>query len=286
MAKNSEHEEWVFTPHCERFQPDGIVADLGNELLQTILAVMQDGICILDRDLNIVYANPAMACWFPGGDDMVGSKCYASYHGLPSYCDECSTILAFETKKPQTVLKSYDRPGEGLGWHRVYSVPVMDGHGAPALVIEYIREITLQRKAESMVEFSETQNRALMEFLEHKERERESFERTIVSNVELCVKPVLTYLENELGTERMELVKRHLDSAMRGLSKTSTLHSSALSPRELEVAELIRENHVSKEIARKLSITKKAVDFHRTNIRKKLGLKPDESLRIFLNNNR
>lgn len=283
MPKNSKSESWVFTPHHEKLPYNGDAANLGNELLQTVLAVVQDGICILDRELNIIYANPAMALWFPNAAGVAGTKCYASYHNLPHPCDECPSITAFETKEPQSVVKSYDRPGGGLGWHRVYSVPVIDSHGEAALVIEYNREITLQKKAENMAEFTDSQNKTLMEFLEQKERERETLEQTLVNNVELCIKPVLTYLESELGPDSMEMIKRQLDSAIKGLGTNTAFPSSVLSPRELEIAELIKENYASKEIAQKLSITKKAVDFHRTNIRKKLGVKPSESLRMHLN---
>jgi Response regulator containing a CheY-like receiver domain and an HTH DNA-binding domain len=281
----SAADEWVFTPRSGTLRHDGIVKSLGNELLQTILNVVQDGICIIDRDLDIIYANPAMACWFPVNKGVIGTKCHQSYHQLPCPCDECPSITAFETGEPQTTVKSYDKPGKEIGWHRVFSVPILDGKGDPVLVIEYIREITSQRRAEDISEFSEAQNRMLMDFLEQKERERETFEQTVVNNVELCVKPVLNYLESALGRENMELVKRQLDSALSGLRKNTSFPSSVLSPRELEVAHLIKENLASKEIAKKLAITKKAVDFHRTNIRKKLGLKPDESLRIFLDLN-
>ncbi len=281
----SNADEWVFTPHYETFRYDGIVKSLGNELLQTILAVVQDGICIIDRDLNIIYANPAMTSWFPVNKGVIGTKCYHSYHQRSCQCDECPSVTAFETGEPQTTVKSYAKPGEEIGWHRVFSVPVFDSKGDSVLVIEYIREITSQKRAESMSEFSEKQNQMLMDFLERKEREREVFEQTVVNNVELCIKPVLNYLENALGRENMELVKRQLDSALSGLRKNTSFPSSVLSPRELEVAHLIKENLASKEIAKKLAITKKAVDFHRTNIRKKLGLKPEDSLRIFLDLN-
>lgn len=42
-----------------------------------------------------------------------------------------------------------------------------------------------------------------------------------------------------------------------------------LTPREWEVAKLLAQGLTSKEIAETLSISKKAVDFHRGNIRKK-----------------
>ena len=44
-----------------------------------------------------------------------------------------------------------------------------------------------------------------------------------------------------------------------------------LSCREQEIASLVREGMTTKGIALQLCISMKAIDFHRTNIRKKLG---------------
>ena len=47
---------------------------------------------------------------------------------------------------------------------------------------------------------------------------------------------------------------------------------SKFTPREIEVADLIRDGKTSKEIAVLLNVTPSAVHLHRHHIRKKLGL--------------
>ncbi|HZK76491.1 MAG TPA: tetratricopeptide repeat protein [Candidatus Kapabacteria bacterium] len=55
-----------------------------------------------------------------------------------------------------------------------------------------------------------------------------------------------------------------------------------LSPMEIRISTLIRMNLKSEEIARLFCVTERAVEFHRLNIRKKMGLKTKDNLSIVL----
>ncbi|MCO5238671.1 MAG: response regulator transcription factor [Chitinophagaceae bacterium] len=57
-----------------------------------------------------------------------------------------------------------------------------------------------------------------------------------------------------------------------------------LSQREVEIIDLIKQGHSSKEIAQSLNITLKTVEVHRHNILKKLNLKNTAALVNFINN--
>jgi|GEM_PF-7012643 len=55
-----------------------------------------------------------------------------------------------------------------------------------------------------------------------------------------------------------------------------------LSPMEIRISTLIRMNLKSEEIARLFCVTERAVEFHRLNIRKKMGLKTKDNLSLAL----
>ena len=61
--------------------------------------------------------------------------------------------------------------------------------------------------------------------------------------------------------------------------------TDTLTSREMQVANLIKKGYSSKQIADELFVTKKAVDYHRTNIRKKLGLDAKTNLQVYLEMN-
>jgi DNA-binding NarL/FixJ family response regulator len=55
-----------------------------------------------------------------------------------------------------------------------------------------------------------------------------------------------------------------------------------LSPTELHICAVLHESFLSWEIAMQLSITERSVENHRSNIRRKLGLSPEQNLQMFL----
>jgi DNA-binding CsgD family transcriptional regulator len=56
-----------------------------------------------------------------------------------------------------------------------------------------------------------------------------------------------------------------------------------LTPTEIQIADLIRDGKSTKEISSLLNLSTKAIDFHRNNIREKLGLKCSKvSLKSYL----
>ena len=277
---------WTFIPQLKSFQGNKLIDSLEDDLLQTILAIIQDGICILDNKLSIIYSNPAMNCWYSDVIDIKGRKCFEVYHKKTTPCKVCPVRKAFESKNPETEIVPYhSKDNSNSGWQRLYCAPVFDDKGEVVLVIEYIRNITNERRVALSSELIERQNKVLMNFLEQKEKERVVVEQNIVNNVEQSMKPILSYLKNILGDNSVEMVRRQLDFTIQSLTQKKSYMIERLSTRELQVAKMIRDKYLSKEIADQLMISKKSVDYHRTNIRKKLDLKPNDNLQRFLEAN-
>lgn len=103
------------------------------------------------------------------------------------------------------------------------------------------------------------------------------------------IRPVLDYLKKRLPEKDYGLVSSIIEQSFFPLlpdeKPPAVPLAQQLTAREYQVAVLIKEGLSSKEIADQLFITKKAVDYHRANIRKKLNLSPGDNLQVYLEMN-
>jgi PAS domain S-box-containing protein len=138
-------------------------------------------------------------------------------------------------------------------------------------------ERSLRRQADALSD----SNIALRVILEQRNRDRADLERTIAGNVETIVLPMLARLTRPLAAAPEAI---YLDAAVQSLREvvsplTQALDladgpGSRLTPREREIAGLIRVGRSTSEIAEALYISPTTVSFHRKNLRRKLGLGP------------
>jgi len=101
-------------------------------------------------------------------------------------------------------------------------------------------------------------------------------EERFLSNVKELVLPYIQKLkETELvGMQAtyVEIAESNLNDIMSPFLQKITSRYRNFTPKEIQVASLIKEGRRTKEIAQILGISKSAIDLHRNSIRNKLGL--------------
>jgi len=141
--------------------------------------------------------------------------------------------------------------------------------GEEEYTLASFRDINARKLAEIELE---KKNITLREILSHIEEEKRNYKHEIGRIVENSLLPSLKKLVKENGqinASYYELIEENLQSL--ALSAGSDLKSlSRLSPRELEICNLIKSGASSKDIATNLNISLITVNKHRERIRKKL----------------
>ena len=134
------------------------------------------------------------------------------------------------------------------------------------------KERELRTKAQNLAEANTT----MKVLLNTMEKDQEELKERFLDNIKAQVFP---YLEKLKKTELTDVQKGFLKTAEACLDDIASpfvqkLTSSYLNltKKELQIAALIKEGKATKEIAELLNAKQRVVEFHRENIRKKLGL--------------
>jgi len=129
--------------------------------------------------------------------------------------------------------------------------------------------IVLQKQKKDL----EQKNIALSEILGQIEIEKKQLKDNVILNVEEFVLPIIEKLriKNE-SLKHVKLLRKNLKKLTSSFGRRLTEKSAKLSPREVEICNMIKNGLTSKEISGMLSISILTVERHRFNVRNKFGL--------------
>jgi PAS domain S-box-containing protein len=122
------------------------------QFLSSIFAGIQDGISVLDAEMNIVRVNATMQEWYAQALPLIGKKCYEAYRGSSQPCQVCPVQKTLQTREAaHEVVPLANADKETVGWLDLFSFPLMDENtGQVRGVIEYVRDITERRRVEQV----------------------------------------------------------------------------------------------------------------------------------------
>ena len=158
-------------------------------------------------------------------------------------------------------------------------------------IVEYQavgRDITRLKEAEALLESSredlrrqkaelERKNIALREVLEQIESDKKQIRDDVVRNVDKLLLPILQTLKSSIissdrGVRYADLLEKNLLNLISPFGRRLSRNTLRLTPREIEICNMIRSGLRGKEIAEMLCLSYGTVEVHRNRIRKKLGL--------------
>lgn len=252
-----------------------------------ILDSIGDLISIQDTRFRVLYQNKRHR---ENVGDRVGEYCYEAYQGIDHVCEGCHLAMSFSDGNIHTVERSR-KIEDGMMYSENTASPLFDSAGTVIAGIEIVRDITdrklmeqalqkandeLETRVKARTTELEESNTALKVLLRQRENDQQEFEHNILSNIKHLVSPYLDKLKkNRTMSEELvylNLIESNLKEIVSPFSSRLSFKYMDFTPKEILVANLIKEGKQDKDILEILNISLETVKSHRQNIRKKLGI--------------
>jgi PAS domain S-box-containing protein len=149
-------------------------------------------------------------------------------------------------------------------------------------IVGVIRDITERKASEDLMRISialleeqkkllEEKNIAFQELIKGIEVEKNDIKDNVALNIDELVLPIIRKLRLKGSSRRYTgILEKNLETLTSSFGRKMANISFKLTPREIEICNMIREGLMTKEIAGILSISRQTIDKHRKNIRHKL----------------
>lgn len=235
-------------------------------------------------------------------EDFLGLRLWECTHPGDLWTVERFKKLLAGEIEDYTVEKRYLRK-DGAQWWASVNVSMVKGDtGQPKHYIVIVEDISERKAAEAALQRAgdelaakvkertaelEAANTALKVLLNHRAEEKRELEEKVVASANQLIMPFLerlgvSGLTSDQGT-LVEIVASGVREITSPFARRLSSKLVGLTPKELEVARLVKDGKTSNEIADLLAISDNAVAFHRQNIRNKLGLNKQKiNLRTYL----
>lgn len=244
-----------------------------------------------DRSPSIAVSSPSLIIVFLHRRNYK-IKCYRLFHDRKSPCEKCPALISAKTKLSSSVIHMCGvngDTGEAMYMQHIDVIPITNNNGDVICFVEYSYNLTEQRKSVETIQelksrcyLLEQENGLLKKSLEEERQHNQDMETAIKDNFNNYVHPALEFLKKRLSPDEQVAVTDLIEEASYPITHRRSTISYDFSPREWQVVLMIKEGYSSKQIADNLCLSKKAIDYHRANIRKKLKLDQKTNLELYL----
>lgn len=254
------------------------------------------GILQIDKNGIITASNEKLA-------EILGSSVdrLVGFDLLQSLQDE--NVRAATTSVLSGQIAHYEGPYRSITGNRsvylsaVFS-PIFSGDGSIVAAIGIIEDVTRRKETEEALRRAHNEleqrvtdrtaqldrkterlketNIALKILLEKRQEDKKELEEKVIFNVEKLISPYLEKLnmkQSEAAQETLlKIIQSNLDEITSSFAENQKNYLASLTPTQIQIADLIKHGHTTKEIASLLSLSPSTIACHRQEIRKRLFL--------------
>jgi len=256
------------------------------EMLRSIFDSSPDAITVTDNTTTIIECNQSNInmMGYTTKDELLGKSAF----DLITKKDQKRALKNAEKTQKEGSVKNIDytllkKDGTEFPAEMSASI-ILDVSGKPAGFVAITKDISVRKRAEEALIRSETElrkqklaleekNIALREIIAQIEIEKRKIREDIDTNVEVVLAPILERLRlNKANHSYVNLLQQHLNGLTSSFGNKITDKNVNLTPREIEICNMIKGAMTSKDISKMLNISCQTVERHRKNIRHKLGI--------------
>ncbi|MBU2228231.1 MAG: PAS domain S-box protein [Proteobacteria bacterium] len=267
------------------------------ERYRRIFENIQDVYYEVGLDGAILELSPSIERYFQfKREDLIGRSIYEFYSDKNR---RKALLQEIEEKGYVRDFEIHLRDRRGAQFTCSITASIMPGEGErPPRIAGSMRDISERKRDEETLRQREEElsiksrnleevNTALKVLLKQREEDRKELEENVLANVKTSLLPYLEKLKKGPLTQRQRAYLEILEAQMKKII-SPFLHRISqacfdLTPQEIRVADFVKNGNTTKEIADILRISIKTVDYHRDNIRRKMGIKNHHTnLRSFL----
>ena len=273
------------------------------EILAKLIANVPDIVVLYDLDGQILFVNEtgAQMIGYPSAEELVGKNVFSFIVPADRERAVRNMQLRYREEIGPKEYNAMTRDGRQI-IIETHGDILYNADGRPYGAVEIGRDVTERKKLEQELRTTldelesrvqrrtaelEDANTALRVLLNRRMEDRKHLEDRLQLNVNELILPLLNGLKTETLNQRsgscLTLLEAHLrDIVSPFLSSLSSAYRN-LTPKEIQIAAMIREGKNTKEISQLLGISKLTVDTHRNKMRLKFGLvKGKINLRSYL----
>jgi PAS domain S-box-containing protein len=241
-----------------------------------------EGIFQVSTDGKVLNANPAFAriLGYRSPNHVVRSVNDMAYD---VYADSAQrSELQRSLEKEKKAVNNFEiqcrRPDGTRIWVNLNMRIVKDSEGKVLFYEGTLVDITerkrMQEDLENKSNSLEETNAALRVLLKHREKDNTELEEKILSNIKELVLPYVEKLRTSPSQDRVivDIIESNLNSILNPFIRDLTARYANFTPKEIQVADLMKKGKTTKEISQILNLSIRTIDIHRYNIRRKLKI--------------
>jgi PAS domain S-box-containing protein len=170
------------------------------------------------------------------------------------------------------------RPDGTMIWISTNVRVVRDGKSEVQFYEGTLVDVTERKRMQEDIENKsrslEETNAALRVLLKHREKDNTELEEKMLTNVKELVLPYLERLRTSQSQDKVivEIIESNLNDILSPFVRDMKTRYVSFTPKEIQIADLMKKGKTTKEIAQILNLSTRTVDIHRYNLRRKLNI--------------